>query len=622
MIRNITFLPGERAIFAAPDALTVSQWAEKNVVVPDGPYSGARWRNDVVPYLTGIMDAWGDDDVRLVVVAGVPQSGKTRAMHNCLLYSIARRRGTKMMSMPDDVAMDRVREDKLTKSIAVAPKMKPFLRASTRVKMGFSTGDNLYFASARSASDRASITVRDLFGDELDLYVHLPNQTDPEIDFEERTESYGDRAKVFWISKPVGGKTTSRILRKIEVCDENRTWEAECPVCRGRQSLVFEQLKFLHGCRDPKTMRTENLARYECVHCKAHWNDHAKRLAVSRGRWIADAPASHARSIGFTITALMSPFIALADIAADFLEAKRSGSTAAWMKFYNSRLAEGYDPAAKQTDEERVLSLRCPLPARTVPAAAVALTCGIDVQQHGFWFVVRAWAEHLESWLVDYGFLPAWDDVQALVFDTRYPVEGNGREMGIWRAAMDSGGTRAVDETQSRTEEVYQFVRKYGGRKLFAVKGASRSQMRRVRPSVIDKMKSGKAIPGGLTLYILDTHEFKDLIYARMEPEHIQPMHLHSETGVDYAAQICAEKCVLEKGQMKWVQVARHNHLLDCEVMAAAAADQEWFPALQAVARRERSERAERSTRHHAPEKPSVWPKMPGGMPINPFAKR
>ena len=38
-----------------------------------------------------------------------------------------------------------------------------------------------------------------------------------------------------------------------------------------------------------------------------------------------------------------------------------------------------------------ILAACCGLPPQTVPEQAVALSCGIDVQLSGFWFVVRVW---------------------------------------------------------------------------------------------------------------------------------------------------------------------------------------------------------------------------------------
>ena len=55
-------------------------------------------------------------------------------------------------------------------------------------------------------------------------------------------------------------------------------------------------------------------------------------------------------------------------------------------------------------------------------------------------------------------------------------------------------------------------------------------------------------------------------------------------TGIDYARQLLGEeKRRTKNNRMEWVLV-RNNHLLDCEVDAAACADNEWLPSLKMLA--------------------------------------
>ena len=106
---SLIFTPGERHVFKRREALSVSDWAAKSVIVQDGPYRGARLRPDVTPYLPGIMDAWGRPGVEQVLVCGAPQTGKTLALYACLGYAVDRRPGTKMLAMPDDKTLSRVK---------------------------------------------------------------------------------------------------------------------------------------------------------------------------------------------------------------------------------------------------------------------------------------------------------------------------------------------------------------------------------------------------------------------------------------------------------------------------------------------------------------------------------
>jgi len=247
----------------------------------------------------------------------------------------------------------------------------------------------------------------------------------------------------------------------------------------------------------------------------------------------------------------------------------------------------------------------------------VALTAGIDVQARGFWYVVKAWRPDMSSVLIDYGRLTDWPAVQALM-DTRYPFETRspraGQSLHIWRAGIDSGGTRLDDAVVSRTEEVYTFVRRHGQGRLFACKGLSRESHTPVRATMIDRLPSSRMrIPGGLWLYLLDTHYFKGLVFGRLRMDAHQPMTLHSKTDETFARQITAE--VLERdrnGHLVWKRLRKSNHYLDCVMMADACVDGSWLPSFQLIV--EQSEQQSRQPRQEivepvaalAPARPNV----------------
>ncbi len=235
-----------------------------------------------------------------------------------------------------------------------------------------------------------------------------------------------------------------------------------------------------------------------------------------------------------------------------------------------------------------------------MPCWAVALTAGIDVQKTGFWFIVRAWDGELNNHLVQYGYLSTFDDVRALAFGTYFQRENSEEKLQIWRAGMDTGGGLTDDGQWTRTEEIYMFIREHGQGVIHAVKGASRAQFTRVNPpKAIDKLpRSNKPIPGGLELRTLDTMDLKKLLHWRLTrrerhtddngnvvPAETQRFYLHSKTGVDYTTQFLAEE--LRKGRnkkMEWKKIRSNNHYPDCEVMAAACADNSWHPSLRMLA--------------------------------------
>lgn len=99
------------------------------------------------------------------------------------------------------------------------------------------------------------------------------------------------------------------------------------------------------------------------------------------------------------------------------------------------------------------------------------------MQKGNFYYVVRAWAPDLTSWLIQYGTLSTWKDVEDLVFNTRFSVQDSTETKGIFRAALDTGGGVNADNDWSRTEEAYEWLRDNSRGVICGIKGSSRPQL-------------------------------------------------------------------------------------------------------------------------------------------------
>jgi phage terminase large subunit GpA-like protein len=280
--------------------------------------------------------------------------------------------------------------------------------------------------------------------------------------------------------------------------------------------------------------------------------------------------------------------VSLSKAAAAYLRGKQDPKK--MQAFITQHKCQAFRETIKDVHEESILVLRdMDISPHVVPPGHVALTAGIDMQQRSFWYVVRAWTPDLSSHLVDYGQVITWEDLEMLIYSTRYQVLGSDKTLPIWRAGLDTGGGQTIDGDWSRTEEAYMWLRRQAKKRVvFGTKGASRAQTNRVRLTVIDKMARGnRPIPGGLELRTLDVSAFKVLIHWRLTRREgeSQRFRLHNDTGLDYARQILAEELRRDRrGRQRWVQVRADNHLLDCEVIAAACADNQWSPSLAMIA--------------------------------------
>lgn len=579
---------GERDIFRSVPFMSPSEWAEKNYVVMDGPMSGSRYRPSATPYTTGVLNAIMEDSVRMVVCPGSAQTGKTAILHIFLGYSVERLPGPKMLAMDNESNLGKVVENKLLPNFRASPPLRSRLVSSKSTQIKFRNGDVLYLASAASASQRASVSVRVLCMDEEDLYEAREDSAHPVDEFLERKKSFSDplndTSKVLRISKPLGVDGESSIENAYKACDEIRHFHARCPVCQHEQIMDRSGLVAVGGETDPSVIRREHLGRYQCRECGNLWSDNYRNYAVRNGRWVAEKPVVKPLSVGARIPDCISPFVSLSEILADDIEAHADGTPSRLTHYYNSHWARTWAPVVSETAAEQVLScVDRTQAARLVPAGAAFLTAGIDMQRSGYFFTVYAWAVSGEHWLIDYGYLPDFESVKALVFETRYEREGGGDTI-IHRAAMDTGGGEAKEGSASMTELAYKNIMGCPSGRLYAVKGAPRTFEKRVLPKVIGKLPSSKMpIAGGFNLYFLDTGYFKELVHASLRVDSGHAMHLHADTGADFADQITAERQVLRKGKLLWEKIRRDNHYLDCAVYARAAASVEWAPSLKGL---------------------------------------
>jgi len=594
---EFVFSFAERKVLRKRKKIKVSEWAEKHRVLTMSALPGV-WHNSVTPYLKGIMDAGALPFVREIIVCKVPQSGMSEAAHNFVGYCIDRSPGPVLYVYPDEKTARENSSDRILPMIKASPRLKTYLTgtdkdaSSMRISLQHMP---IYLGWARSVASLANKPIKIAVADEIDKPGFDPGKKEASaLDLvDKRLITFRQVSKYWKISTPTmeDGNIWQELNTNTDIIFD---YYVKCPGCRQMQLMKFIGIKWDGGSKaDPREIKNKQNAWYECEFCHSRWDDDLRDRAVRDGDWMARGvnlaldiylERFHPANIGFHIPAWITYFVSLSECVAAFIKGQEDPEKL--QDFKNSFEALPWINTIIKKDEDEILNHKIDLPAGVVPKGTIALTCGIDVQKYGFWFVVIAWTEDLSSHRVQYGYLTTWDDVEILIFDTRYPVEDGEQDekMGIWRAAIDTGGGKNDDDDWSKTEEIYEWIRLNGKGVAFGIKGASAPQIKKVNPRVIDKMTRGnRVIPGGLVLYFLDTAKFKELFHWRLtrQQDETQSISLNSDTGIDYARQILAEqKQKDKKGKVEWVKVRRDNHLLDCEVYGAACADPEWMPSL------------------------------------------
>lgn len=609
----------QRYPFHLPDAVNrvakkhkkipASQWAEMYRYVTMSVLPG-KWRNDVTPYLAGIMDASFFPSVQTIILCKAPQVGGSEAVNNCLGYAIDRDPGPVLVIYPDELTARENNQDRIQPMIKSSPRLRQYMTGidddASMLRVNLSHMP-IYMAWARSAARLANKPIRYVIFDEVDKYVDTAGkrETDPISLGEARTITYRHNRKIWKISTPTieTGNINKALTTEAQVIFD---YHVTCPFCGHHHRMDFNHVKWQHKTEpgldgechseDPAVIEAEKLAWYLCPQCDEKWTDYDRDRAVRMGKW-RDRKDSIEISeylkikkplkIGFHIPSWISPFVSLSEIAAAFLRGKTDINKL--KDFYNKHRAEPWKLFTLSKDESGILKSRCDLLPQTVPETAIALTCGIDVQKHGYWFVVRAWTAELTSWLIHYGFLETENDVDKLLFETAYPVANGNRKMKIFRACIDTGGGERYDGL-TMTEQIYYYLisrRGRGGIHFWGTKGSSRPLPGMLQlGNAIISTPSGKKLPSALRILSVDTNKAKDQFHYRLglsskdDTRHLPgAAFLHSATGSDYAEQILAEqKQITEKNIEEWVNPHhRPNHLFDAEILCAACVEME-FP--------------------------------------------
>ena len=546
------------------ERLTVSQWAEKNRVLPDGNAIPGPWRNNVTPYLVEIMDTFGDDVVEKVIFVKPTQVGGTSAMENILGNLIDQAPAPTMIVYPSDDLAERTVDAKLEPMIkackVLSEKYREHISKKLQLKFGTMT---VYLNGANSPADLASTNIRDLFLDEVDKYPGASKkEADPVSLAIERTKTYTTNRYIFMTSTPT--LKTGHIWKAKEEADAEKHYFVPCPHCGQFIELKFAQIKWPSKDVVPEKRERAEMASYVCQACGAVITDQHKGKMLEAGRWeYVRKSAEHPKSVAYWINTLYSPFTRFSEIAYEFMKSKDDPELL--QNFTNSWLAEPWEDTRLKTNADLVMERQTDVPAWELPEWTKLLTGGIDVQENCLYWTIRAWGDFMTSQNVAHGQALSMAEVER-VMNTEFKLP-SGEKMMVELALMDSG---------DQTDEVYNFcISNYDW--VRPCKGSSTPLQGHYRISIVDKAGSQA---NGMQLVIVDGGKYKDMIAARMRrPNGRGSWMVHKDCDLEYAEQVTAEHKITERSKgkviQKWDVKTSHaaNHYLDCEVYAAAAAD-------------------------------------------------
>lgn len=525
-------------------------------------------------YQRGIMDAVSDPAVETVVVMKSAQVGWTEIVNNVVGFHVHQDPAPILVVQPTVEMAEAWSKDRLAPMLRDSPALRGLV-ASPKARDSGNTllhktfpGGHLTIAGANSAAGLASRPIRLVLFDEVDRYPpSAGSEGDPITLGTKRTTTFWNRKVLMGSTPTIAG--VSRIEAAYEASDRRRLW-VPCPHCGHEQVLRWECVRWTDD--DPDT------AAYHCGECGAGWSDAERWRAVRRGEWRAEAEFRGVA--GFHVNELCSTWVRLRDTVAAFLAAQgRPEMMKAWR---NTALGETWQERGDAPDWERLAERREPFPMGEVPAGAVVLTAGVDVQDDRLECDVWGWAPGFTSWLVDHIVLPGsprdaavWDRF-AEVMARNWP-RGEHETLRIESACVDTGGRD--------TAAVYGHLRRLHDSRIRAVKGVdgwNRAQPVQ-GPTSVDARIGGKRLRRGLRLWTVSVSTWKADLYRRLwltrgDGAGYPAGWVHLPQGVDgeWVKQLVSEQLRTVKdrrgfARQEWAKLRDRNEALDCAVYARAA---------------------------------------------------
>jgi len=405
---------------------SMRQFAQEELVVPDGPHAGLRFRADRQPFGTAWFDAVDSGQyARFAITAGA-QSGKTLLGSTIpTLYYLFEHGETVVYGVPDQgMADDKWRLNLLP--LIEASRFREYLPSAgegsrggkVERKVTFLNGAVLRFMSGGARErGRAGFTARVVVVTEVDglaVRGQESDETDKLSQMEARTRSYGDQAVVFLESTPTIPE--GRIWQAFEGGTATRM-SMKCPRCKAWNIIDRE---YLHGWQEAQSAaQARELAHFKCPSCQVKIDEtmrtamHSGAVAVHKGQEvnrkgaIAGEPRP-GRSFSLNWSAWDNAFATIGQLGEEEWTANREADP----DHAGRRMAQLVWGRPYVAPDEVHLGFTIAAITRRIhegwargiiPGDTHLLTGGIDVGRRRLHWVVIAWLKGATGHVIDYG---------------------------------------------------------------------------------------------------------------------------------------------------------------------------------------------------------------------------
>jgi phage terminase large subunit GpA-like protein len=462
------------ALAEPPALLKLSDWAEANIVLPEGSRARpGRYRN--WPYMAELLDAMADPAVERITVIKSARVGYTKSLMVLMGAVAANDPSPTILLVPTDEDARGIAVDEVEPIVEATPALHGLIKKgrndgrNTLTRKALVGGASIKILSARAPRKLRRHDCRVLLIDEADA-MEITSEGDPIAIAEKRTLAQPGRKII------VGSTPTEEgisVVERLYSESDQRVYEVPCPECGTFHEIRWEDI-VCEVEHDPTT------ATYLCRSCGKLIVERHKPWMVEHGRWRATRPeiTNHR---GYRINALVS-LLANAtwpQLMDEWFRAKRGGP-GELQPFVNQVLGRTWKTSINAVDADILRSRVEPFGFATdrrakviIPYPVLLITVGADVQDDRIEATVLGWPKVGAPYVLGHVAFDGntlddavWSKIDHWLKTARWRNE-RGWRMGIDAIAIDSGGR------EGRTQKIYNWCHARHSRRIYAVKGVA-----------------------------------------------------------------------------------------------------------------------------------------------------
>lgn len=570
-------------LFKKPERMSVSEFAEKNVVLQEGACRGQRFSYRNRPYFLDPSNALGNDSsiCRVVVVSPV-QLGKTSMFLNYMFYTITYKPDNFLVILDSAKTADKLMKVRIRPFLQNQVKLESlqkgvqteYQKSASTSNISLSAGKSIVMGSARSASDLCSFTCRYLIADEVSRFpAFIDREGDPITLALQRTESYTHSMALF-TSTPTTEDCTIWQHYKIGT---QRRWSAVCE-CGYHMPVYYKDIDF----------SDINNPTYSCPQCGQVYDEYTLQYKLKHEYAPPANDNPFKDSLGRVCESYHIPGTLVPErYTWKYLKEKeisaRQLGISAHQSFVNTSLGEVYYPGVDESiDTNIMLKSRKYFTKDTLPSWVKFVTCGIDTQDDRFELII----------------LGSDNARKHICFIERKIIVGDLRQSIVWKELLEYLNTfscttkdkrtlpihiTCIDSGGHFTQDVYAFCLR--SPRLRPVKGigltaSGADLIYKVTDTPVKAYVSGA---NRIKLTLVNTNYAKDIIHNNLlriqsnnkTSDWIISSHIDANFDSIFFDQMNSEfRETLKGGQFRWAcKHGTRNESLDCSVYALCAVD-------------------------------------------------